>query len=172
MLILSKEYECLAAGVPHHGRSIIDCATMAGPLLLLRTTTASSFGGLDSLLVTLSRAALEAGHQTSSLLEGTLEVTSGRLAEDVDLDQVGLEGALEGDDGLDKKRVGVFEVQMHESHHADTHELGAEQLLDLLRVVGVDRGGHELGFLGRAHGGRFDIFKGREICPLLSAAES
>jgi hypothetical protein len=135
-----------------------------GTLLLLGTTAASSLGSLNSLLVTLSRAALEALHEASSRLERTLEVTGGGLAKDVNLDQVGLESALERNNGLDQERVGVLEVEVHESHHADTHELGAEELLDLLGVVGVDGGGHELALLSRSHGRWLNILEGRQVC--------
>lgn len=132
-------------------------------LLFLSTTTTGSLGGLDGLLVALGRAALETAHEASSSLEGALEVADSGLAENVDLDQVGLEGTLEGDDGLDQERVGVFEVDVHESHHAHAHKLGAEQLLNLRGVVGVDGSGDELALLGRSHGRGLDILKGSQV---------
>lgn len=133
-------------------------------LLLLGTAAASTLGSLNSLLVALSSATLETGHEASSLLEGTLEVAAGGLAEDVDLGKVGLEGALEGDDGLDEEGVGVLEVEVHDAHHEDAHHLGAEELLGLGEIVGVDGGGDELALLSRAHRRRLDILESGEIC--------
>lgn len=66
----------------------------------------------------------------------------------MDLDHVALEGALDGDDALDEEGVGVLEVEVHEGHHADTHELASERGADLLGIVGVDGGGDEFALLG------------------------
>lgn len=123
------------------------CDILEDCLLFLGTTTASPLGGLNSLLIALRGAALETSHDSSALLERTLEVATGGLAEHVDLDQVGLDGALDGDDGLDEQRVGVLHVQVHEAHHGNAHQLRSEGLLDLRRVVGVDGGGDELALL-------------------------
>lgn len=41
----------------------------------------------------------------------------------MNFDQVALERALDREDGLDEKRVGVFEVDVHETHHGDSHQL-------------------------------------------------
>jgi hypothetical protein len=133
-------------------------------LLLLGTTTASTLSSLNGLLVALGRATLHGAHEALGLLEGTLEVTGGRLAKDVDLDHVVLEGALDGDDALDEERVGVLHVDMHEGHHGDTHGLATESGTDLLVVVGVDGGGDELALLSGAHGSGFDILEGCEVC--------
>lgn len=79
-------------------------------LLVLDTTPAGTLGGFNSFLIALRRPALETTHEPGRLLKGTLEITNRRLAEEVDLDQVGLDGALERDDGLDQERVGVLHV--------------------------------------------------------------
>lgn len=76
-------------------------------LLLLDTTTVVLLGVLDGGLVALG---LTLGHEATGALKGTGQVTSGGLAEHVDLDQVGLEGALQGNDGLDEEGVGVLHV--------------------------------------------------------------
>merc|ERR1711939_1126926 len=47
------------------------------------------------------------------------------------LSQVALERALDGDDALDEQRVRVLEVQVHDGHHADAHELAAPRLAQL-----------------------------------------
>lgn len=82
----------------------------------------------------------------------------------MDLDHVALEGALEGDDALDEKRVGVLEVDVHESHHGNTHGLTTESGANLLRIVGVDGGGDKLALLGRAHGGGLDVLESGKVC--------
>jgi len=132
-------------------------------LLLLGTATAGALGSLDGLLVALGGTA-HGAHEAGRLLEGALEVATGRLAEDVDLDHVVFDSALEGKDGLDEERVGVLHVKVHEAHHGHAHGLGAERSLDLLRVVGVDSGGDELGLLSRADGRRLDVLEGGEVC--------
>lgn len=133
-------------------------------LLLLGTTTAGTLGGLDGLLVALGGAGLQTLHDAGGGLEGTLEIAGGGLAEDVDLDEVALEGGLEGDDGLDEEGVGVLHVDVHEGHHGDAHGLGAEGLAELGRVVGVDGGGDELALLRGAHWGGLDVLEGGEVC--------
>ena len=141
-------------------------------LLLLGTATASLLGQLDALLVGLDVAGVGAAHHAAEAggsLPGTLELAGGGLAEDVDLDEVALEGALEGDDGLDQERVGVLEVQVHDAHHADAHELRLEQAAQLRLVVGVHGGGDDLGLLGAAHGGGLDVLEdGHVWCGLLA----
>lgn len=132
-------------------------------LLLLGTTTAGSLGGLDGLLVALGRT-LHAGHEAGGGLEGPLEVAGGRVAEDVDLEQVALEGGLERDDALDQQRVGVLEVEVHDDHHAHAHQLRPKRLLELAHVVRVDRGRDQLALLGGAHRGRLDVFEGGHVC--------
>lgn len=81
----------------------------------------------------------------------------------MDLDHVVLEGALEGDDALDEERVGILHVDVHEGHHGDTHSLATESGADLLVIVGVDGGGHELALLSGAHRGGLDILESCEV---------
>lgn len=67
-------------------------------LLLLDTAPAVLLGRLKALLVGLGLgAAVEGTHHTSSL-EGALQIANGRLAENVDLDELALESTLERDD--------------------------------------------------------------------------
>jgi hypothetical protein len=136
-------------------------------LLLLGATAARTLSGLNGLLVALGRATLHGAHETGRLLEGTLEVTSGRLAKDVNLDHVVLESALERDDALDEKRVGVVHVQVHESHHGHTHGLATESGADLLVVVGVNGGGDELALLRGTHRSGLNILEGGEVLLLV-----
>ena len=56
---------------------------------------------------------------------------------------------------------------MHESHHADTHELSFPEGAQLLEIVRVDGCGDEFGLFGGAHGSRLDVFEGCEICGAL-----
>lgn len=77
----------------------------------------------------------------------------------MDLDEVALEGALDRDDALDQEGVGVLEVQVHDGHHADAHELGLEESAQLLGIVGVDGGRDGLGLVGAAHRGGLDVFE-------------
>lgn len=70
----------------------------------------------------------------------------------MDLDQIALERALQRDDGLDKKWVGVLHIEVHDSHHADAHELRFEEGLKLLKVIRFYGRGDEFGFLAAAHG--------------------
>lgn len=133
-------------------------------LLLLGTTTARLLSSLNGLLVAGSRATLHGRHEVAGGLEGALEVARGGLAIDVDLDKVALEHALDGDDALDQKRVGVLHVEVHESHHGNSHELAAEGSLELAKIVGVDRGSDELALLAGAHGGRLDVLEGGHVC--------
>jgi len=77
--------------------------------------------------------------------------------------QIPLERAFQRDDALDQQRVRVLEVQVHDAHHADSHQLRLEHGAQLLLVVGVDRCRDELGLFGGAHGGGLDVFEGGEI---------
>jgi len=77
--------------------------------------------------------------------------------------QIALERAFQRDDALDQQRVRVLEVQVHDAHHADAHQLRLEHGAQLLLVVGVDRGGDQLGLFGGAHGRGLDVFEGGEI---------
>lgn len=129
-------------------------------LFLLDTTAPVLLGGLNRGLVALGPAL---GHEATTGLEGTGKITSSGLAEDVNLGQVGLEGALEGDDGLDKEGVGVLEVQVHHTHHADTHKLAAEQLAQLSLIVVHVGGRHGLGLLGATHRGGLNVLEGCHV---------
>ena len=82
----------------------------------------------------------------------------------MDLHQVALKGSLHGDDALDEKWVGVFEVEVHDCHHADTHELRLVQGTQLLLVVGLDGGGDGFGLFGAAHRCWFDVFEDGAVC--------
>lgn len=140
---------------------------IAQRLLLLGTTTARLLSSLNTLLVGLDVAGVRAAHhaaEAAGSLPGTLELAGSGLAEDVHLDEVALEGALEGDDGLDEERVGVVEVEVHDAHHADAHELRLEEAAQLLLVVGVDGGGDDLGLLGAAHGSGLDVLEDGHVC--------
>lgn len=81
----------------------------------------------------------------------------------MDLEEVALECALEGNDTLNQKWVGVLEVQVHDNHHAHAHQLRPEGLLELGGIVGVDGGRDELALLGGAHGGGLDVLQGSHI---------
>lgn len=139
--------------------SLLFCA-----LLVLDATAASTLGLLDALLVGLDLAAGHGAHEAAASLEGALEVAGSGLAEQVDLDQVALEGALERDDALDEERVGVLEVEVHDAHHADAHQLGLVQLLELGHVVGVDRRGDGLGLLTAARRRRLHVLEDCHVC--------
>lgn len=134
-------------------------------LLLLDTSGAGSLGGRDGLLVGLDVAAAHAGSSKhGGGLEGSLEIANGGLAKDVDLDNVLLDGRLDGHDGLQQQRVGVLHVDVHEAHHGDSGEHAPDGGVDLLDVVLLDGGGHELGLLLAAESvGRLDVFESGEI---------
>ena len=140
---------------------------IAQRLLVLNATTAGLLGGLNALLVGLDVTGVGAAHhatETAGGLPGTLELADSGSTEEVDLDKVTLKSALEGNDGLDEKRVGVVEVQVHDAHHAHAHELGLEQAAQLLLVVGLDGGGDDLGLLGATHGRRLDVLHDGHVC--------
>lgn len=140
---------------------------IAQRLLLLSATATSLLSGLNALLVGLDATLVRAAHhaaEAASRLPGPLQFTSSCLAEKMNLDEVALERALEGDDGLDEERVGVVEVQVHDAHHADAHELRLEEAAQLLLVVGVDGGGDDLGLLGAAHGSGLDVLEDGHVC--------
>ena len=144
-------------------------ATIPAPhLLLLGTATARSLGLLDALLVRLDlTTALHGSHESRSCLPWSLELADGRGAEQVHLDEVALESALEGDNRLDQEGVGVLEVDVHDAHHANAHELRLEERTELLEIVCVDRSRHGLGLLGRAHGGWLNVLEHSHVCPSL-----
>lgn len=69
---------------------------------------------------------------------------------------------------LDQERVGILEINVHNSHHAHTHELSSENLLEFAGVVGMYRRSNELGFIGTSHRCWLDIFEGSHICSVLA----
>lgn len=143
-------------------------------LLLLGTTATSLFSGLDSLFIALDGAAslLHGTHEALSLLERSLEVTRGGVAEDVDLEQVAFDDGLDGDDALDNQGVGVLHVHVHEGHHGDTHQLASPSLAKLVQVVGADRGGDELALFRRTHRCGLNVLEGGHVwreMPVLAA---
>jgi hypothetical protein len=133
-------------------------------LLLLGTTSPRPFRSLDALLIRLDLAPLHGTHEATAGLPRPLELAARGLAEQVDLDKVAFESALDGDDRLDDEWVRVLEVDVHDAHHADAHELRLEEGAQLLRVVGVDGCGDGFGFLSRAHGRGFDVLYDCHIC--------
>lgn len=134
-------------------------------LLFLGTAAASLLSGLDSLLVALDGAAtlLHSAHEALCLLERSLEITRGGLAEDVDLEQVALDDGLDGDDALDDQGIGILHVEVHKRHHGDTHQLATPGLAELVKVVGADRGGDELALFGRAHRRGLNVLEGGHV---------
>lgn len=62
----------------------------------------------------------------------------------MDLDDVGLESALQWRDGLHQQWVGVTHVKVHEAGHGQPCEHTLDRLVDLAKVVLFDRGGDEL----------------------------
>lgn len=144
----------------------IPCLTYRCPfLLLLGTAAASLLSGLDSLLVALDGAAslLHGAHEALCLLERSLEVARGGMAEDMDFEEVALDDGLDGDDALDNQGIGVLHVKVHERHHGDTHQLATPGLAKLVEVVGADRGGDELALFGRAHRCGFNVLEGGHV---------
>jgi hypothetical protein len=134
------------------------------PLLLLRTTPPALLRSLHALLISLDRATLHSPHNTRILLPWSLQLSTSRIAEHVDLDQISLESALDGNDGLDEQGVGVFEIEVHDAHHSDAHELGAHELAELVGVVFLDGGGHRLGLFGGTHGWGLDVLDDGLVC--------
>ncbi len=128
-------------------------------LFLLGSSPPRPLRLLDTLLIRFDLSTLQSGQQASALLPRPLEVSRRGLAEQVDLDQVSLEGALEGNDGLDDERVGVLEVHVHHAHHPDAHQLRLVQRSQLLQVVRVHRRRDRLGLLTGAHGCRLDVLE-------------
>lgn len=140
------------------------CALCMQHLLLLGATTSSLLSSLNRLLIRLdSGIAIESAHEPGSSLEGALEVTSSWLTEEVDLDQVTLERALEWNNGLDQQWVGILHVQVHEGHHGNSHQLRFVKGLDLSEIVGVDGCGDKLWLLGGAHWGWLHVFEGCHV---------
>lgn len=121
---------------------------------------ARTLGLLDGLCVGLRGAgASEQGRG----LEGSLEVAGGWLAEEVDLDHVALERALDRGDGLHEERVGVLHVQVHEAHHRRAAVDGLERAVQLLQVVVAHRGHVELVGLARERVARRHVLERRQV---------
>lgn len=131
-------------------------------LFFLNASTSSSFSLLNTLLVALDLSARHSKRAVS--LPGPLEIADRRLVEEVNLNEISLKSALERDDRLDEKRIGVFEIEVHESHHGQTHQLRLPLAAELVQVVVVDRGRNELAFLGGSHGRRLDVLERRHVC--------
>jgi hypothetical protein len=140
-------------------------------LFILDTAATSLLGRRNSLLVLrrCGSSACQVAQQPRSRLEWSLHVAIGGLAEEVDLDLVALECALERDDRLDQEGVGVLEVQVHDSHHCNSHQLCLVQRFHLIDVVLVDSGGNELGLFGGTHLGLLDVLQGGHVCKDASA---
>lgn len=138
-----------------------------GFLVLLDTTSPVLLRVLDGRLVAPD---LTLGHAQEALgrLERPLEVSDGRLAEQVDLHQVALQRALEGDDRLDQERVGVLEVQVHHAHHAHAHHLRLDELPQLLLVVLHDGRGHGARLLPGSQRRGLNVFERRHVYSCLA----
>jgi hypothetical protein len=61
---------------------------------------------------------------------------------------------------LDQKRVGVLEVDVHNSHHSNTHKNTLNSLLKLGLVVLLDSGGDELRLLSGHRWCRLHVLEG------------
>jgi hypothetical protein len=133
-------------------------------LLLLGTSPSSSLSSLNALLIRLDLATLHGTHEPTARLPRPLELATRGLAEQMYLDEVAFEGALDGDDGLDDERVRVLEVEVHDAHHANAHELRLEEGAELLCVVGVDGCSNGLGLFGRTHGCWFNVLNDCHVC--------
>jgi hypothetical protein len=127
-------------------------------LLVLDTATPRTLSSLNALLVRLDLTTTHSAHHATARLPWPGQIAGCGLSEKVDLDEVALKCALEGDDGLDKERVRVLHVDVHDGHHANAHKLGLEELAHLLEIVGFDGGGNELGLFAGTHRGWLDVF--------------
>src|SRR2546430_11097777 len=107
-------------------------------LLLLDTSLPASLRRFNTLLVSFNLALLHAPKQTSTCFPRPLEVSLGRFSQEVDLGQLRLKNTLQWDDALDEQGIRVLEIQVHDTHHADAHELGPDQGTQLLVVVRLD----------------------------------
>lgn len=113
----------------------------------------------------LIRLDLSRGHSQEALrgLPRPCKIARSRLAKDVDLDQIGLERALDRNNRLDQQRVLVLEPQVHHDHHADAHQLRLELVAQLCAVVLLHRRGDGLGLLAGAERCGLDVFEGGQI---------
>jgi hypothetical protein len=141
-------------------------------LLIFDTAATGALSSLDALLVSLDLAAGHGTHHSARSLPWSLQVTGRRLTQEMNFDKVALESALERDDGLNKKRVRVLEIDVHNSHHADTHQLRLVELAELLEIVGLDRGRDELGLFAGTHGSRLNVFDDSHVWRFVSANRS
>ena len=82
---------------------------------------------------------IDGGHQAWSSFERSLEVTSGLLAEYVDLDDGIVIQTLERHDGLDQQWLCVAELEVHDTHDGETDKLARRVFRNLLQVVVADR---------------------------------
>ena len=126
-------------------------------LLVLYATTSSPLSSLNALLIRLNFSTRHRAHKACGRLPGSCKFSGCRLAKEMDLDEVALEGTLERDDGLDEQRVGVLEVEVHDGHHADAHELSLEEGAELLDIVGLDGGCDEFWLVAGAHRCGLDV---------------
>jgi hypothetical protein len=62
----------------------------------------------------------------TSGFEWAFEVTDSRFAEDVDGDGFGVVDVLDAHEGLDEQGLREVEIEVHDTHHGDTHVRGAE----------------------------------------------
>jgi hypothetical protein len=137
-------------------------------LLVLNTTTTSTLSSLDALLVGLDLTTRHSAHHATGRLPWSRQIASCGLTQEVDLDEVALESALERNDGLDEERVGVLEVDVHDGHHANTHQLRLVQLAELRKIVGFDRSRDEFGFFAGSHGGGLDVLDNGHVWDIVS----
>src|SRR5271155_2803203 len=114
-------------------------------LFLLRTTTAASLCRLNTGLVALDLR-LSHAHHATRCLPGPLEIPNGRLAEQINLGKITLDGAFDGNYRLNEERVGVFEVEMHKCHHRNAHQLALVCSRHLTIVVLLNRSGDKFWF--------------------------
>ena len=135
-------------------------------LLFLSTAPPSPLSSLNTLLIRLNlpTTLLQSTKHASRRLPGPLEISGRRLAQQMHLNQVSLKRTLQRDDALDEQRVGVLEVDVHDGHHADAHELRLVEPAQLLLVVGLDGGGDGFRLFGAAHWRGFDVFEDCSIC--------
>ena len=54
-------------------------------------------------------------------LEGALKVILGFFAKDVYLDELGIVNVFKGHEGLNEEGLREFEIEVHYTHHSDTH---------------------------------------------------
>jgi hypothetical protein len=132
------------------------------PLFFLHSSSATPLGSLNAGFVALDLTATHA-HHSSRGFPRPLQVSSSLLPKEMDLNEIALEGSLDGDDRLDQERVGVLEVQVHDTHHGHSHQLSLVECLKLRLVVLVNRRSDQLGLFAGAEGSRLDVFERAEV---------